>query len=166
VLGVVPDDAAVADLHPRAESRVTLEHRVTRDVAALTDRHVRADDRVRTDGHVVRQLRRGIDQRGPVDHFSGTTAITPAPGTTGRRNFTLSRDMKYTTLSETSCPSKWLISSIPPTWAIASMISTPGIMGWPGKCPWKNGSLIVTFLMPTIRCCPSTSMMRSTSRKG
>ena len=37
---------------------------------------------------------------------------------------------------------------MPPTWAIASMMSTPGMIGWPGKCPWKNGSLIVTFLMP------------------
>jgi len=31
--------------------------------------------------------------------------------------------------------------------------------------PWKNGSLMVTFLMPTMRCCPSTSMIRSTGRK-
>ena len=37
---------------------------------------------------------------------------------------------------------------MPPTCAIASMISTPGMIGCPGKCPWKNGSLIVTFLMP------------------
>ena len=42
-------------------------------------------------------------------------------------------------------------SSIPPTCAIASMMSTPGMIGWPGKWPWKNGSLIVTFLIPTIR---------------
>ena len=55
---------------------------------------------------------------------------------------------------------------MPPTCAIASMISTPGMIGWPGKWPWKNGSLIVTFLIPTIRLVPSTSMIRSTSRKG
>ena len=24
-----------------------------------------------------------------------------------------------------------------------------GITGSPGKCPWKNGSLMLTFLMPT-----------------
>jgi hypothetical protein len=29
------------------------------------------------------------------------------------------------------------------------MISTPGITGRDGKWPWKNGSLIETFLMPT-----------------
>ena len=28
------------------------------------------------------------------------------------------------------------------------MISTPGMTGCPGKWPWKNGSLMVTFLMP------------------
>src|SRR2546421_1744765 len=52
-----------------------------------------------------------------------------SPGTTGRRNFTWSSDMKYTTLFAVSCPSKWVINSIPPTCAIASMISTPGIIG-------------------------------------
>jgi hypothetical protein len=30
-------------------------------------------------------------------------------------------------------------------WAKASMISTPGITGWCGKCPLKKGSLMVTF---------------------
>ena len=30
------------------------------------------------------------------------------------------------------------------------MISTAGMIGWPGKWPWKNGSLMVTFLMPSI----------------
>jgi len=28
------------------------------------------------------------------------------------------------------------------------MISTPGITGCAGKCPWKKFSLMVTFLMP------------------
>src|SRR3989449_5758717 len=36
-----------------------------------------------------------------------------SPGTTGRRNFTWSSDMKYMTLSSTFWPSKWLIRSIP-----------------------------------------------------
>ena len=30
------------------------------------------------------------------------------------------------------------------------MMRTPGITGYCGKCPLKNGSLIVTFLMATI----------------
>ena len=38
---------------------------------------------------------------------------------------------------------------MPPTCAIASRISTAGMIGRPGKWPWKNGSLIVTFLMPS-----------------
>ena len=33
-----------------------------------------------------------------------------------------------------------------------SMISTPGITGWLGKCPAKNGSLTETFLMPIADC--------------
>ncbi len=35
--------------------------------------------------------------------------------------------------------------------ASASIISTPGIVGRPGKCPWKNSSLTVTFLAATTR---------------
>ena len=31
---------------------------------------------------------------------------------------------------------------------MASTISTPGITGMRGKCPWKKGSLTLTFLMP------------------
>ena len=42
-------------------------------------------------------------------------------------------------------------SSTPPTCAIASIISTAGIIGWPGKWPTKKGSFMVTFLMPTTR---------------
>src|SRR2546425_36701 len=34
---------------------------------------------------------------------------------------------------------------------MASMIRTPGMMGRPGKWPWKNGSLTVTFLIPITR---------------
>ena len=37
----------------------------------------------------------------------------------------------------------------PPAWAMASMISTPGMIGRPGQCPWKNGSLMLTFLIAT-----------------
>ena len=45
-------------------------------------------------------------------------------------------------------------------------MSTPGITGWPGKWPWKNCSLKVTFLIPTMRLPASISRMRSTSRIG
>ena len=35
-----------------------------------------------------------------------------------------------------------------PVWASASRMSTPGITGWPGKCPQKNSSLRLTHLRP------------------
>ena len=54
----------------------------------------------------------------------------------------------------------------PPTCAIASMIKTAGMIGCPGKCPWKNGSFTVTFLMPMTRFSSSSSRMRSTRRNG
>ena len=55
---------------------------------------------------------------------------------------------------------------MPASWAMASSWSTPGMSGMSGKCPWKKGSLIVTFLIPTARRKPSTSITRSMSRKG
>ena len=52
------------------------------------------------------------------------------------------------------------------TCAIASTCMTPGMTGWPGKCPWKNGSLIVTVFTPTHLVSVSKLIMRSTMRKG
>ena len=58
-----------------------------------------------------------------------------------------------------------LSTSTPPTCAIASTCSTPGITGAPGKCPTKNGSFMVTFFIPitsvSVRC-----RILSTSRNG
>src|SRR5450432_1673382 len=46
------------------------------------------------------------------------------------------------------------------------MISTPGITGYPGKCPAKNGSLMVTFLI-ALMCLPGVhSRTLSTKRNG
>ena len=56
--------------------------------------------------------------------------------------------------------------AMPPTWAIASVNSTPGITGFPGKWPWKNNSLNVAFLMPTARFIGSNSIIRSTNSIG
>jgi hypothetical protein len=50
--------------------------------------------------------------------------------------------------------------------ASASSISTPGITGRAGKCPWKNGSLMVTFLSALMRTWCSISSTRSTRMKG
>ena len=58
------------------------------------------------------------------------------------------------------------MSSAPANWAIDSICRTPGMIGWSGKWPWKKGSLIVTFLIPTARRYPSSSMTLSISRKG
>ena len=41
-----------------------------------------------------------------------------------------------------------------------------GITGSPGKWPWKNGSLMVTFFRPTIRSSGTSSMILSTRTKG
>ena len=52
-------------------------------------------------------------------------------------------------------------------WAIASISSTPGMIGSAGKWPWKNHSLIVTVLMPD-RALEGAriSTTRSISRNG
>src|ERR1019366_10486369 len=52
-------------------------------------------------------------------------------------------------------------------WASASTWSTPGMTGSPGKWPWKNHSVALTALIPTIHRAPSSySMIRSTRRNG
>ena len=46
---------------------------------------------------------------------------------------------------------------MPAAWAIASSWSTPGITGFPGKCPWKYCSLSVTFLIAVSSSSPRVS---------
>ena len=48
----------------------------------------------------------------------------------------------------------------------ASIISTAGISGLSGKCPWKNSSLTVTFLTATSRFPGSCSATASTRSEG
>src|SRR5450759_4352055 len=56
---------------------------------------------------------------------------------------------------------------MPIVWASASICRTPGMIGWPGKWPWKNHSVAVTDLSPTMRLASTSySTMRSTRRKG
>src|SRR3989344_5951593 len=45
-------------------------------------------------------------------------------------------------------------------------IDTPGMTGRPGKCPWKNGSLMGTFFRARMRTVFSTSRTLSTLTKG
>ncbi len=54
----------------------------------------------------------------------------------------------------------------PAAWAMASTSKTPGMTGRPGKCPWKKGSLMVTFLIAVPLSSPSMSIILSMSRKG
>src|SRR5579859_1144738 len=101
----------------------------------------------------------------PSFQLSITTSIRSwSPGTTGRRKRAFSIPVKTISLLLRSSTS---VSSIaPPAWAMASTISTPGMMGYPGKWPAKNGSLMVTFLMATIFFLRSISSTRSIKRKG
>src|SRR5579884_4249472 len=74
-------------------------------------------------------------QKLPRQFRTLTSIRSWSPGTTGRRNRAPSMATKYNSLcsrSSTSCSSR-----TPPAWAMASMISTPGMTGLPGKCPTK-----------------------------
>ena len=53
-----------------------------------------------------------------------------------------------------------------PTCANASTIRTPGITGYSGKCPLKNSSFAVTFLIPIAFWPSSTSRILSISKNG
>lgn len=93
---------------------------------------------------------------------SSISSRSVSPGFTCRRNLKL-----FIFVNTASLP---LFSSMDsaktaPTCASASTISTPGMMGFPGKCPWKNGSFTVTFLMPTAFPSPISSTL-STSKNG
>src|SRR6185437_6085865 len=88
----------------------------------------------------------------PLARSTSTGMRSMSPGFTGLRKRQLSTEMNMMPLPRVSMSSDLLIST-PPLCSIASMISTPGITGWPGKWPTKNGSFIVTALMPTIERC-------------
>ena len=59
-----------------------------------------------------------------------------------------------------------VIMMMAPAWAIASITRTPGMMGSPGKWPWKKGSFMVTFFMATSRLAGSNSTTLSINRNG
>src|SRR5262245_46461918 len=94
---------------------------------------------------------------GPRRRSSVTSSLRRSPGTTCFRNFALSTPRSVTrpvgSSSEATCVSD-------------SIIKTAGISGVPGKCPWKNSSLTVTFLIATIRRPGSCSAMSSTRSEG
>ena len=90
---------------------------------------------------------RGDARRILLDPFGGISSRSWSPGTTGRRSLTPSTEASMATRPRPGPRSRR--SRTPPAWAIASMIRTPGMMGRPGQCPWKNGSLTLTFLIAT-----------------
>mmetsp|Transcript_2281 Transcript_2281/g.5627 ORF Transcript_2281/g.5627 Transcript_2281/m.5627 type:complete len:206 (-) Transcript_2281:52-669(-) len=100
--------------------------------------------------------------------MSSTFMCRTSPGTTGLRNRQESTPPKKNCCfvpvpSPSSASSS---STSPPTCAIASTCSTPGMMGRCGKCPVKNCSFIETFFTATA-CDPlSISMTLSTRRNG
>src|ERR1700676_2980004 len=72
-------------------------------------------------------------QKSPRQEITFISTFNWSPGTTGRRKRAPSTATKYKSFcsrSGTSCS-----RSKPPVCAIDSMISTPGMIGWPGKCP-------------------------------
>ena len=69
-----------------------------------------------------------------------------SPGTTGLRNLRLVDGHEVDDLRRRDRSRPACAASSAPACASASMISTPGITGWPGKWPSKNGSLRVTIL--------------------
>jgi len=65
-----------------------------------------------------------------------------------------------------SVPLSALMMSTPAAWAIASRIMTPGMIGRPGKWPWKYGSFAETFFSATMRLPMSQCLTRSIIRIG
>ena len=109
-----------------------------------------------------RSLEHALCQRGRAVKRRSAQVEACRPGITLRRNFRLSMPAK-----SGSFPC-WLHlrgeerrppGLTPPT------ISTPGMIGFPGKWPWKNGSLPLTLLIATMRCPSSISSTRSTEHK-
>jgi hypothetical protein len=65
-------------------------------------------------------------------------------------------------------PARWKLStaSTPAACANASTISTPGMIGRPGKCPWKKSSFMLTALIAVIDWSGTIRSTRSTSSIG
>ncbi len=77
---------------------------------------------------------------------SVTCSSSRSPGTTCRRNFAFSTPRSQARVDDGSQPA----TSSAATCVSDSIMSTPGMSGAPGKCPWKNSSETVTFLTATM----------------
>uniref|UniRef100_A0A8R7PI83 Uncharacterized protein n=1 Tax=Triticum urartu TaxID=4572 RepID=A0A8R7PI83_TRIUA len=87
-----------------------------------------------------------------------------SPAITGFLNLTLSTPAKKKLSWDP--PTSGCSITMPPTWAMASTMRTPGIIGRSGKWPGKKLSFIVTFLIATAYSPALYSMTLSTRRKG
>ena len=120
--------------------------------------------------HRRRGCHLSLDARGAVTFpalaptWSSSTVISRrSPGVTCRRKRALSIPPK-----SGRQPLKRVSASnaMPPSWAIASTMSTPGRVGRPGKCPLKNGSAPVNLHTPLALRPGSTEVTSSTKRNG
>ena len=167
------------------------QFRPMRDVRA--DDRVRADRRALADSGRRMHVRRRIDEGGArldgqqqlglgdelavhvgrapapwpaatASRPSVTSSRSRSPGTTLRRNLaSLTPRSDTRAVAGAAARSR---TSAAATWVSASIISTAGISGEPGKCPWKNSSLTVTFLTATSRLPGSCSVTASISSDG
>ena len=80
----------------------------------------------------------------PRSFSSSTSRRSVSPGCTRRRKRQSSMPAKRPSLPRYSSR---VSTATPPVCASASTISTPGMIGRPGKCPVNCGSLAVTFLI-------------------
>jgi len=100
---------------------------------------------------------------GPFTFIIFVSSISTSPGSTFCLNRALSIPAKYAVFP--------LISGVPsmataPTCASASIISTPGMTGFPGKWPAKYGSLKLTHFFPSALTPSSSSSIVSISING
>jgi hypothetical protein len=96
---------------------------------------------------------------------SSTSKIRTSPGITCRRKRALSMPAKKNSVSAPEHPIV-RYARRQAACAIASITSTPGITGCPGKWPAKNGSFIVTFFCARSDLPGAQASTRSTSRNG
>src|SRR5262249_37866129 len=187
------NDGSRTDGRMTGETDVSDKTATVADAHMRTDSAVRADRYIVPDLGPGLDPSRGIDQASThaserVAPTSASAPICPAtfasprnhhmdlrrvirfmwysivsPGRTGLRNLALSIVRKKT---DVGCVPVAATQSTPAVCAIPSIINTPGNTGLPGKCPWKCGSLNVTFLMPIPCSSPRISITRSTIKNG
>src|SRR5688572_8675688 len=173
--GMRPHLAARADADPGADDRERA------DLDARVDFGARIHDRPRVDQGLTSGATIIVADAATVPSTSATVSnfqipriarssvafsTRRSPGSTGLRNRALSMPTKKKRDFSSGTTPAVLNARMPAAWARASRMMTPGITGRPGKCPGKNGSFTVTFLIASMRLPGTHSITRSTSRNG